>query len=52
MNKSLAKTHPHLWTFLVVSVAAALVATAANGFIDFGALLHDWFCPTHGFIFQ
>ena len=51
MNKILAETHPHLFTFLVVSVAAALVATAANGFIDLGALLHDALCPTHGSIF-
>ena len=52
MNKSLAPTHPHLWTFLVVSIAAALVATAANAFIDLGALLHDLFCSTHGSISQ
>ena len=51
MNKTLAEIHPHLWTFLVVSVTTALVATAANAFIDLGALLHDVLCPTHGMIF-
>lgn len=50
MNDIISEITSPWGRFLTVSLAVAVVATAANVFIDFGALLHNIFCPSHGLL--
>ncbi|MBA4047816.1 MAG: hypothetical protein C0476_04660 [Sphingomonas sp.] len=52
MKTELSQAPSWFWKALLVAIAAALLGVFLNAAMDLGAILHDIFCPTHGFLFS
>ncbi|PZP17943.1 MAG: hypothetical protein DI607_06390 [Sphingomonas hengshuiensis] len=52
MKTELSQVPSWFWKALLGAIVAAFLGIFLNTAMGLGAILHDIFCPTHGFLFS